>query len=98
MGHGELLELVQKLLKEKEEKSKPQAHLHPNPPPPLDFTESGNVPSPGMNQESFLHCSQIMLQGLADKGFIHAKSPKFDLFFGMKDKNKIEFDMWERQF
>ena len=97
MGHGELLVLVQKLLKEKEEKPKPQAHLHPNPPPPLDFTESGNIPNPGMNQESFLHCSQIMLQGLADKGFIHAKSPKFDLFFGMKDKNKIEFDMWERQ-
>ena len=88
---------VQKLLKEKEEKPKPQAHLHPNPPPPLDFTESGNIPSPGMNQESFLQCSQIMLQGLADKGFIHAKSPKFNLFFGMKDKNKIEFDMWERQ-
>ena len=63
----------------------------------LDFTESGNIPNPGMNQESFLQCSQIMLQGLADKGFIHAKSPKFDLFFGMKDKNKIEFDMWERQ-
>ena len=34
-------ELVQKLLKEKEEKPKSQAHLHPNPPPPLDFTESG---------------------------------------------------------
>ena len=84
-------------MKEKEEKPKPQAHLHPNPPPPLDFTESGNIPNPGMNQESFLQCSQIMLQGLADKGFIHAKSPKFDLFFGMKDKNKIEFDMWERQ-
>ena len=97
MGHGELFELVQKLLKEKEEKPKPQVHLHPNPPPPLDFTESGNIPNPGMNQESFLQCSQIMLQGLADKGFIHAKSPKFDLFFGMKDKNKIEFDMWERQ-
>ena len=97
MGHGELIELVQKLLKEKEEKPKPQTHLHPNPPPPLDFTESGNIPNPGMNQESFLQCSQIMLHGLADKGFIHAKSPKFDLFFGMKDKNKIEFDMWERQ-
>ena len=97
MGHGELLELVQKLLKEKEERPKPQTHLYPNPPPPLDFTETGNIPNPGMNQESFLQCSQIMLQGLADKGFIHAKSPKFDLFFGMKDKNKIEFDMWERQ-
>ena len=97
MGHGELLELVQKLLKEKEERPKPQAHLHPNPPPPLDFTETGNIPNPGMNQESFLQCSQNMLRGLADKGFIHAKSPKFDLLFGMKDKNKIEFDMWERQ-
>ena len=84
-------------MKEKEERSKPQTHLHPNSPPPLDFTETGNIPNPGMNQESFLQCRQIMLQGLADKGFIHAKSPKFDLFFGMKDKNKIEFDMWERQ-
>ena len=54
MGHGELLELVQKLLKEKEERPKPQAPLHPNPPPPLDFTETGNIPNPGMNQESFL--------------------------------------------
>ena len=97
MGHDECIELVQKLLKEKEESSKPQTHLHPNPSPPLDFTEAGNIPNPGMNQESFLQCSQVMLQGLADKGFIHAKSPKFDLFFGMKDKNKIEFDMWERQ-
>ena len=97
MGHDELIELVQKLLKEKEERSKPQTHLNPNPPPPLDFTEAGNIPNPGMNQESFLQCSQVVLQGLADKGFIHAKSPKFDLFFGMKDKNKIEFGMWERQ-
>ena len=95
MGHDELIELVQKLLKEKEERSKRQTHLNPNPPPPLDFTVSGNIPNQGM--KSFLQCSQVMLQGLADKGFIHAKSPKFDLFFGMKDKNKIEFDMWERQ-
>ena len=91
MSHDELTELVPKLLKEKEERSKPHTHLNPNPPPPLDFTITG------MNQESLLQCSQVMLQGLADKGFIHAKSPKFDLFFGMKDKNKIEFDMWERQ-
>ena len=89
MGHDELIELVQKLLKEKEERSKPQTHLNPNPPPPLDFTVSGNIPYPGMNQESFLQCSQVMLQGLADKGFIHAKSPEHDLFSGMKDKNKL---------
>ena len=50
-----------------------------------------------MNQVSFLQCSQVMLQGLADKGFIHAKSHKFDLFFGMKDKNKVEFGIWERK-
>ena len=97
MGDDELIELVQKLLKEKEERSKPQTHLNPYPPPPLDFTVAGNIPNQGMNQESFLQCSQVMLQGLADKGFIHAKSLIFDLFFGMKDKNKIEFDMWERQ-
>ena len=97
MSHDELIELVQKLLREKEERSKPQAHLNPNPSHPLDFSVAGNIPNPGMNQESFLQCSQVMLQGLADKGFIHAKSPKFDLFFGMKDKNKVEFDMWERQ-
>ena len=42
-----------------------------------------------MNQESFLQCSQVMLQGLEDKGFIHAKSPKFDLFFGMKDRQVL---------
>ena len=89
MGHDEFIELVQKLLKEKEERSKSQTHLNPNPPPPLDFTVAGNIPNPGMKQESFLQCSQVILQGLADKGFIHAKNPKFDLFFGMKDKNKI---------
>ena len=64
MGHDEL---VQKLLKEKGEISKPQT-LKSNPPPQFDFTEAGNIPNPGMNQESFLQCSQVMLQGLADKG------------------------------
>ena len=52
-----------------------QAHLHPNPPPPLDFTESGNIPNPGMNQESFLQCSQIMLQGLADNRLHTCQEP-----------------------
>ena len=97
MSHDELTELVQKLLREKEERTKPQTHLNPNPPPPLDFSVARNIPNPGMNQESFLQCSQVMLQGLSDKGSIHAKSPKFVFFFAMKDKNKVEFDMWERQ-
>ena len=35
MSHDELTELVQTLLKEKEERSKPQTHLNPNPPPRL---------------------------------------------------------------
>ena len=35
MGHGELFELVQKLLKEKEEKPKPQAICIQTPPPHL---------------------------------------------------------------
>ena len=80
MGHGELIELVQKLLKEKEERPKPQTHLHPNPPPPFDLQKLEIYLTPGMNQESFLQCSQIMLQGLADKGFIHAKIPNLICF------------------
>ena len=61
MSHDELIELVQNLLKEKEESSKPQTHLNPNPSPPLDFTVAGNIPNQGMNEESFLQCSQVML-------------------------------------
>ena len=48
MSHDELTELVQKLLKEKEERYKPQAHLNPNPPPPFDFTVAGNIPNSGI--------------------------------------------------
>ena len=36
------------------------------------------------------------MQGLAEGGYIHAKTPKFECFFG-DDKNKVDFDMWERQ-
>ena len=41
--------------------------------------------------------SQAILQGLAEGGYIHAKTPKFESFFGDEKKNKLDFDMWERQ-
>ena len=31
------------------------------------------------------------------KEYIHAKTPKFESFFGDDKKNKLDFDMWERQ-
>ena len=37
------------------------------------------------------------MQGLAEGGYIHAKTPKFESFFGDDKKNKLDFDMWERQ-
>ena len=37
------------------------------------------------------------MQGLAEGGYIHAKTPKFESFFGDEKKNKLDFDMWERQ-
>ena len=50
-----------------------------------------------MNQESLIQSSQAILQGLAEGGYIHAKTPKFESFFGDEKKNKLDFDMWERQ-
>ena len=50
-----------------------------------------------MNQESFVQSSQAILQGLAEGGYIHTKTPKFECFFGDDKKNKLDFDMWERQ-
>ena len=50
-----------------------------------------------MNQESLVQSSQAILQGLAEGGYIHAKTPKFESFFGDDKKNKLDFDMWERQ-
>ena len=50
-----------------------------------------------MNQESFVQSSQAILQGLAEGGYIHAKTPNFESFFGDDKKNKLDFDMWERQ-
>ena len=62
--------------------------------PSKDATVAGHV---SMNQESFVQSSQAILQGLAEGGYIHAKTPKFESFFGDDKKNKLDFDMWERQ-
>ena len=37
------------------------------------------------------------MQGLEEGGYIHTKTPKFECFFGDDKKNKLDFDMWERQ-
>ena len=50
-----------------------------------------------VDQESLAQSSQAILQGLAEGGYIHAKTPKFESFFGEDKKNKLDFDMWERQ-
>ena len=81
-------DLVKKLLAERA--SKPTSLTNPN----KDATVAGHV---SMNQESLVQSSQAILQGLAEGGYIHAKTPKFESFFGDDKKNKLDFDMWERQ-
>ena len=67
MNHKELVDLVKELLQERA-----------NRPPPTttnkDITLAGHVT---MNQESFVQSSQAILQGLAEGGYIHTKTPKF---------------------
>ena len=87
MEHHELVGLVKKLMEERN--SKP-----PLPTPVKDTTVAGHV---SMNQESFVQSSQAILQGLAEGGYIHTKTPKFECFFGDEKKYKLDFDMWERQ-
>ena len=88
MGHRELVDLMKRLL---EEKALRQPQLtNPN----KDATVAGQVT---IHQESFVQSSQAILQGLAEGGYIHAKTPKFESFFGDDKKNKLDFDMWERQ-
>ena len=87
MNHQELVDLVKELLQERANR-------------PTSTNPSKNIPLAGhvtMNQESFVQSSQAILQGLADGGYIHAKTPKFECFFGDDKKNKLYFDMWERQ-
>ena len=84
--HQELVDLVKELLQERANR-------------PTSTNPSKDIPLAGhvrMNQESFVQSSQAILQGLAEGGYIHAKTPKFEYFFG-DDKNKSDFDMWERQ-
>ena len=88
MRHHELIDLVKKLLAERASKPTSLTNLS------KDATVAGHV---SMNQESFVQSSQAILQGLAEGGYIHAKTPKFESFFGDDKKNKLDFDMWERQ-
>ena len=87
MNHQELVDLVKELLQERA-----------NRPPPTNTSK--DIPLAGhvtMNQESFVQSSQAILQGLTEGGHIHTKTPKFECFFGDDKKNKLDFDMWERQ-
>ena len=88
MGQQELVELVKQLLAERANRQTPLAN------PNKDVTVAGDT---SMNQESLIQSSQAILQGLAEGGYIHAKTPKFESFFGDEKKNKLDFDMWERQ-
>ena len=72
VNHQELVDLVEELLQER-----------PNRPPPT--IPNKDIPLAGhmtMNQESFVQSSQAILQGLAEGGSIHTKTPKFECFFG----------------
>ena len=87
MNHQELVDLVKELLQERATR-------------PTSTNPSKDIPLGGhvtMNQESFVQSSQAISQGLAEDGYIHAKTPKFECFFGDDKKNKLDFDMWERQ-
>ena len=88
MGQQELVDLVKQLLEERA--NRPTSLSNPN----KDATVAGHT---SMNQESFIQSSQAILQGLAEGGYIHAKTQKIESFFGDDKKNKLDFDMWERQ-
>ena len=88
MGQQELVDLVKQLLEERANRPTPLSN------PNKDATVAGHT---SMNQESLIQNSQAILQGLAEGGYIHAKTPKFESFFGDEKKNKLDFDTWERQ-
>ena len=82
MNHQELVDLVKELLQER-------ANRPTSTNPSKDIPLAGHVT---MNQESFVQSSQAILQGLAEDGYIHAKTPKFECFFGDDKKNKLDFE------
>ena len=88
IGQQELVELVKQLLEERANRPTPLSN------PNKDATVADHT---CMNQESLIQSSQAILQGLAEGGYIHAKTPKFESFFGDEKKNKLDFDMWEKQ-
>ena len=87
MNHQKLVDLVKELLQERANRPPPTI-------PNKDIPLAGHVT---MNQESFVQSSQAILQGLAEGGYIHTKTPKFECFFRDDKKNKLDFDVWERQ-
>ena len=74
MGCQELVDLVRKLLEERASKLTPLTN------PSKDATVAGHV---SMNQESFVQSSQAILQGLAEGGYIHAKTPNLKVILVM---------------
>ena len=83
MGQQELVDLVKQLLEERANRPTPLSN------PNKDATVAGHT---SMNQESLIQSSQAILQGLYS-----CQTPKFESFFGDEKKNKLDFDMWERQ-
>ena len=72
MNHQELVDLVKELLQGR-------VNRHPPTIPNKDIPTAGHVT---MKQESLVQSSQAILQGLAEGGFLHTKTPKFECFFG----------------
>ena len=80
MGQQELIELVKQLLEERANRPTPL----PN--PNKDATVAGHT---SMNQESLIQSSQAILQGLAEGGYIHAKTQSLNASLEMKRKTSL---------
>ena len=73
MNHQELVDLVKELLQER-------ANRPTSTNPSKDIPLAGHVT---MNQESFVQSSQAILQGLAEGGYIHAKTQSLNVSLEM---------------
>ena len=71
MNHQELVDLVKELLQERANR----------PPPTTTNKDSPLAGHVTMNQDLFVQSSKAILQGLAEGGYIHTKTPKFECFF-----------------